>query len=258
MHLRRALASLAALVAMAAPQVARGAPGGSARVVGARPALGKPPTAAVVLARYRAALAALERPKAMAFEFSLSQLGLHDMEQSHRVYRSGTNERDETLVVDGYRLKAPSVRIVTGHGSHYDLLAIAPRPQTYRFVPVAALDIGGAYRYLFRVSPLGPRSFAVREIELDGHTYLPAIVRFQTASSGARATGELRYGSADGYWVIRSANVVAKLRNGKSARERIVWSRYTFPANLPPDTFRAPRVRATKTPLPVSPITLPK
>ncbi len=256
MDLRRALASLAVFVGIATPFVARAAPGGSARVAATRPALGKPPAARVVIARYRAALAAFEQPKAISFEFSLSQLGLHNMEQSHRVYRSGTNERDETLVVDGYRLKAPSVRIITGHGSHYDLLAIAPQPQTYRFVPVAAVDVGGAYHYLFRVSPLGPRSFAVREIELDGHTFLPALVRFRTASNGARGAGELRYGSADGYWVIRSANVVAKLRDGKSARERIVWSHYTFPASLPPDTFRAPRVRAT--PLPGLGATLPK
>ena len=65
---------------------------------------------ATVLARYADALAALKHPAAISFEFSVEQLGLRNLEQTHRVYRSGSDERDETLSVDGYALNYPAVR----------------------------------------------------------------------------------------------------------------------------------------------------
>ncbi len=215
-----------------------------ARGATARPVPSQPPLdAASVLARYRTALAHLHRPRALSFEFALAQLGLHDMEQTHQVYRSGASERDETLVVDGYRLKAPAVRIITGRSPHYDIAAVAPRAQTYRFIPVAAVRGSGDYQYVFRTEPRAPRAFAIGEIEVDGRTFLPTIVRFITSGNGARGNGELIYGAVDGYWVIRKATIAATLRDGTHARERIEWSKYQFPPQLPPDTFRVPRAQ---------------
>lgn len=195
---------------------------------------------ATVLAHYREALVRVRRPRAVSFEYSLSQLGLRDMEQVHRVYRRDRNERDETLFVDGYRLVRPSIRIITGRTAHYDIATIAPRPGAYRFAFAGGRAVGAGYQYVFRTKPIRPQPFAVREIELDGHTYLPAVVRFVTSSHGARGTGELHYGLSEAYWVVRGANVSATLRDGKRARERIVWQKYRFPTSLPAETFRVP------------------
>jgi hypothetical protein len=131
------------------------------------------PNAAYVTAHYLTALAKLKHAKTVSFEYALEQLGLHTMEQTHRVYRSGSNERDETLVIDGIKLNAPAVRIITGRNPHYDIAVVTPRPETYRFTPVAAPKTStGVYTYVFHVAPRAPRAFAVTAIELDGRTYL--------------------------------------------------------------------------------------
>jgi hypothetical protein len=209
------------------------------------------PNAAYVTAHYLTALAKLKHAKTVSFEYALEQLGLHTMEQTHRVYRSGSNERDETLVIDGIKLNAPAVRIITGRNPHYDIAVVTPRPETYRFTPVAAPKTStGVYTYVFHVAPRAPRAFAVTAIELDGRTFLPLLVKFTTSASGARGTGMLRYSGVDGYWVVREAAISAMLPNGKTARERITWSRYRFPATLPRDTFRVPRPQASATVLP--------
>ncbi len=210
-----------------------------------------PPNAAFVTAHYLEALAKLKRPKTVAFEYALAQLGLHTMEQTHRVYRSGSSERDETLIIDGVKLKAPAVRIITGRNPHYDIAVVTPRLETYRFVPIAATKTpNGGYTYVFHLVPHAPRAFTITAIELDGRTFLPSLVKFTTSANGAHGTGMLRYSGVDGYWVIREATISAMLPNGKPARERITWSRYRFPSTLPRDTFRVPRPQASPTLVP--------
>jgi hypothetical protein len=194
-----------------------------------------------VLERYAASLAALKHPKAVTFDYSVEQLGLRNMEQTHHVYRSGRNERDETLVVDGLQLPRPSVRIIANRTYRYDIGAVAPTPATYSFTYSGIVLDGDDLAYVFRTEPHVPASFAVSEIELDAHTFLPKIVRFKIAGYGARGSGELLYGPSDVYWVVREAKVNAHLTSGTLAHERITWSNYQFPAGLPPSTFEAPR-----------------
>ena len=210
-----------------------------------------PPNAAYVTAHYRSALANLKRPASISFEYSLAQLGLHTMEQTHRVYRSGSNERDEMLVIDGVKLKSPAVRVIMGRNPHYDIAIVTPRPETYRFVPVIARKVpGGGFTYIFHLEPRAPRAFAITAIELDGRTFLPSLVKFTTSANGAHGAGTLRYSGIDGYWVVREADIAATLPNGKPARERITWSKYQFPTTLPPDTFRVPRPQTAPTLVP--------
>lgn len=204
-------------------------------------------TPALVLASYATALATLRRPKSMAFEFTISQLGLHDMEQSHRAYRSGSSERDETLVVDGHPQLL--VQIITNHTYRYDIGSVAPNPRAYAFTYTDAVRSSGGYTYVFRTVPRAKAVFAVSEIEIDGRTFLPAIVRFRVAGGGARGSGELLFGRSDIYWVIREATVTARLRDGKTARERIVWTKYRFPSSLPRSTFEVPKPGPKLTPL---------
>lgn len=193
-----------------------------------------------ILARYTAALAKLKTPKAITFDYSVEQLGLRDMEQTHHVYRSAQHERDETMIVDGYTLAKPEVRIIANRGYPYDLHAVAPTAAAYAFAYSGVTLNGDEVTYVFRTTPLATRAFAVSEIEVDGATFLPKVLRFKVASDTANGSGELRYAPADDYWVIVSAQVNAHLANGSPAHENIKWLNYQFPPSLPPSTFDAP------------------
>ena len=210
---------------------------------------------ATILRGYASALALLARPKALSFDYTVSQLGLHDMEQMHHVYRSGLDERDETLsvVVSGTTLAAATVRIIRNRTYRYDIATIAPRADRYAFVASGARRIDGGYVYRFRTVPRGQRAFAVSEIDIDGGSLLPAVVHFHIAGGGARGEGVLIYGRSDSRWVVREARVNAHLSNGSTARERIVWSNYRFYEALPRSTFDAPKPAVTATPPPISP-----
>ena len=194
-----------------------------------------------VLARYVTSLAKLRHPKAITFDYSVEQLGLRNMEQTHHVYRSGLAERDETLIVDGQQLPLPAVRILSNRTYRYDIGAVAPTPATYAFSYAGTVVAGDGFGYVFRTERREPAAFAVSEIEIDSRTYLPSIVRFKIAGYGARGSGELIYGPSEAYWVVRQAQVNAHLTSGALAHERITWSNYQFPPSLPPSTFEAPR-----------------
>jgi len=190
----------------------------------------------VVLARYAHALAVLRRPRSVSFQFSVEQLGLRNLEQTHRVYRSGLRERDETLAADGQSLPVPSIRIIENRVDRYDILAVAPRAAAYGFTLVAR----SRRAYVFKTVSRAPDAFTISAVEIDRATFLPSLVRFAIAGNGAHGSGELRYGSADRYWVVRQAQITAHLTNGSRAHERIAWSGYQFPASLPPSTFEVP------------------
>lgn len=207
---------------------------------------------ALVLARYAAGLAAIKRPKVLAFQYTVEQLGLHNLEQSHRVYRSGVSERDETLVVDGYTLQYPSIRIFRNRIDRYDIVAVAPRPGPYAFVFSGLLPRAGGSAYVFKTARAAKSAFAVSEIEIDGRTFLPSVIRFRLAGNGARGSGELRYGRSEAYWLVRQAIVSARLTSGVSAHERIIWSNYQFPTSLPPSTFQPPRAVPTPSAAPTA------
>jgi hypothetical protein len=200
----------------------------------------RPLSAPAVLARYAHALATVKRAPVVSFEYAVEQLGLRNMEQTHRVYRSGRSERDETLIVDGYELQAPSIRIINNRIYRYDIAAIAPRPAAYRFVYTGAIAHGASFTYVFRTAPFGRPAFAVTEVEIDGARFLPSAVRFKLTGDDARGSGTLAYESHGGYWVVRDAVVDARLTNGATAHEHIAWSDYSFPMSLPDSTFEAP------------------
>jgi len=196
---------------------------------------------AAILARYEATLAELKRPKAITFDYSVEQLGLRDIEQTHHVYRSGHAERDETLIVDGIVLPQPSVRIIANRSDRYDITQVAPTASAYTFAYTGTKLDGDEIIYVFTTQRRAPASFAVSEIELSARRFLPTAVHFKIGGNGARGSGTLLYGPADTYWVVRQAQVNAHLTSGAPAHERILWSNYQFPPSLPKSTFEAPR-----------------
>ena len=64
-----------------------------------------------VLAQYALALKAASAPKVVVFSYTVSQVGPSNIEQHHRIYRSGLDVRDDTLSVDGITLLRKVARI---------------------------------------------------------------------------------------------------------------------------------------------------
>ncbi len=207
---------------------------------------------AVVIERYVAALQSLKAPATQSFDYSVEQLGLRDMEQTHHVYLSGRRERDETTVVDGYTLTRPSVRVIADRNNHYNVTAIAPKPSAYSFLYRGAVVNGAHVLYVFKTVPLAPSGFAVSEVDIDGTQFLPSRIYFKLAGDVARGSGVLTYGPSDRYWVVRDAQVNAHLANGTTAHEHIAWGGYSFPSELPPSTFDTPNTHAVEQAMPVA------
>ncbi len=219
-------------------------------------------TPSQIMARYDAALAAAKKPSAMSFDYSVEQLGLRNLVQTHHVYRSALAERDETRIVDGSPLPRPSVRIIVNRVYRYDLHAIAPTTAVYAFKYAGARLDGDDVTYLFRTVPAASRSFAVDQMEIDGRSFLPKLVHFKISNGSARGSGQIAYARVEKYWVVMDAQVSVHLPQGSLAHEHIKWSNYQFFSSLPPSTFRLPRVilapepdaaaaAATATPAPV-------
>lgn len=199
----------------------------------------------LVLMRYNARLAGARRPTSVVFQYTVAQLGLHNFEQTHRVYRSGASERDETVVVDGHTLQYPSIRVFAKRSDRYDVAAVAPRSGSYRFTFSGVHRGARSESYVFKTARVTNGAFAVSEIEVDGRAFLPSVVRFKIAGNGARGSGELRFGRSQSYWLVHQADVSSRLTNGTTAHERITWSNYQFPASLPSSTFSQRRVVPT-------------
>lgn len=192
-----------------------------------------------VLDRYAARLLREEGPKVLIFSYSVSQAGPRNIEQSHRVYRSGDLVRDETLMVDGIRQKS-SIRIAR-YRNRYTLDNLAPRMTQYAFLFVRPFLTANTVQYMYRAVPLSAAGgFVVDTITLDGRTFLPVLIRFHAVSAALKGSGSVAFVQAGKYWVPASASVEAYIK-GKPARERITFSNYQFPVSLPTSTFQSPR-----------------
>lgn len=191
----------------------------------------------IVLQQYELQLADLPAPKAMIFSYTVSQVGPHDIEQRHVIYRSGLDVRDETIAVDGVPLKPKIVRIGRRE-DRYAVARLAPRTATYSMLFLRAVRDGGHLDYVYETTPLvaGAGGFVVERVTIDGITYFPRAIEFRTASAAAHGTGTLSFGAFGKYCVPIAVNVVADV-GGSAARERIAWGDYRFPDSLPASTF---------------------
>jgi hypothetical protein len=192
----------------------------------------------VVLERYAARLLHHEDPKVLIFSYAISQAGPHDIDQTHRIYRSGDLVRDETLTSDGVRAKA--IRIAR-YRNRYTLEGLAPRLTEYAFLFERAVRSGKSLSYQYRAVPLAPgAAFVVNGITIDLKTFLPTLIRFHAASGGVAGSGSIAFARAGNYWVPMSVAIDATVR-GKPAREHISFSSYQFPRSLPISTFQGPK-----------------
>jgi hypothetical protein len=192
-----------------------------------------------VLAQYEAALLLLDEPRVFTVEYTLEQNGARTLEQTHRIFRNGGDERDETLAVNGTRSKTPVIRIFRGRRYRYTVAALAPKLTAYDFAYVGPHKDGKHIDYVFRLTPKGkPGALTFTEVTVDGLTFLPRSVSFATARHEGQ--GSVAFAKAGRYWVARSATAQASVPGGV-ARERLRFSRWRFPASLPRSTFAAPR-----------------
>ncbi len=214
----------------------------AAAIATAQPSVPLAPEA--VLARYRAALASLREPRVFAVEYTMVQTGTRTLEQSHRIFRSGGDERDETLAVNGTRSTEPVIRVFRGRPYRYRVSALAPREGAYDFTFAGPHRDGHHVDYVFRLTPKSaPAGFGFTQVTIDGVTFLPSAVSF-AAQHGGRGT--VTFHKSGPWWVAGAAAASARVGGGL-AHEQIAFSRWRFPASLPASTFALPR------PLPSTP-----
>ncbi len=241
----------AAAVATFAPQPAQPAPGQSARRA-SQAAPSRAPQAAAplapqaVLARYAGALKTLKEPRVFTVEYTLEQTGTRTLEQMHRIFRSGKDERDETIAVNGTRLTRPQVRVFRNRPYRYTVAALAPKPAQYDFKYVGARRVARHFDYVFRLTPKKPAGFAFTELTVDGATFLPGTVAFATRQHGGG--GSVSFGRRDRWWTAAGANASVRAPGGAEEREQLTFSRWRFPPSLPPSTFALPRALPTTPP----------
>lgn len=193
----------------------------------------------VVLKRYAVAVATLAQPKVVAFSYMVSQVGPSNIEQRHRIYRSGLDVRDETLVVDGITLRRKVVRFLR-HEDRYAVARFAPSAASDEMLFLGTVKDGHHLDYVYEVSPLDKSAAtAIDRVTIDGISFLPRSVHFRSSGLGVTGTGEITFAPFGKYWMPILAEASAHLAN-KPAHEQIAWSDYRFPDRLPPSTFQAP------------------
>jgi hypothetical protein len=187
-----------------------------------------------VLRRYAEAMHALKEPSVISFDYTLEQTGPRTLSQTHRVFRSGNIERDETLTSNGQRLTRPIVRIFRGRRNRYTVRLLAPRAADYDFAFVGPLHDGRHLDYVFRVTPKHVMQFKVTNVTIDGLRFLPVSIDFATALSDG--SGSIAFGSNARWWVPYVATARAMVADDL-ATEKLTFYTYRFPPSLPPSTF---------------------
>ncbi len=192
-----------------------------------------------VLKRYAAAVESVAAPKVVVYSYTVSQVGPSNIEQHHRVYRSGMYVRDETLSIDGMALRRKIVRF-SHRPDRYAVGRFAPRIDDYQLLFLGTTRDGHHLDYVYEATPLSrPAGAAIDRITIDGANYLPRAVHFRAGAEDVLGSGNIVFGPSGKYWMPIAATAQAKVK-GKPARELITWSDYRFPANLPPSTFQPP------------------
>ena len=157
-----------------------------------------PTTAAVlapraVLTRYAAALARVRDPRVFTVEYTLVQTGTRTLEQTHRIFRDGGDERDEMLAVNGTRSSTPVVRIFRRRPYRYTVAALAPKPSAYDFTYTGPHRDGKHVDYVFDVTPKAATAppFAFTQVIVDGVYVLAAVRLVRDAPARRQRHGDL-------------------------------------------------------------------
>ncbi len=202
-----------------------------------------------VLQRYAAAVQEVKMPRLVVYSYTVSQVGANNIEQHHRVYRSGLEVRDETLSVDGVALRRKIVRF-SRRPERYAVARFAPRAENYQLLFLGTTRDGRHLDYVYEATPIArPSGATIDRLTIDGSNFLPRAVHFHTGAEDVTGGGNVVFGPSGKYWMPLIASAQAKVQ-GKPAREIITWSGYSFPQSLPPSTFQPPEPLPNATPTP--------
>jgi hypothetical protein len=202
-----------------------------------------------VLQRYAVAVAAVQVPRVAVYSYTISQVGPNNVEQHHRIYRSGAAVRDETLSVDGMALSRKIVRI-SNRADRYTVDRFAPKSDAYELLFLGTAKDGHHLDYVYEATPFNRSAAAwIDRVTIDGLNFLPRAVHFHSSALGAQGTGDIEFGAFGKYWMPVVADAQARIQ-GKLARERIVWTDYRFPQSLPSSTFAHAQALPQTTPIP--------
>jgi hypothetical protein len=196
-------------------------------------------TPSTVLTKYEATIAKLREPRVFTLEYTMEQTGSRAIEQSHRIFRSGANERDETLAVNGNRATRPQVRVFRGRRYRYTVKGLAPRANAYSFRFVGTRRDGHHLDYVYALKPkTNAPPFRFTQVTIDGVAFLPTAVAFATRDHDG--SGVVTFGKRQKWWVATTAIASADAPGG-AAHERMAFYAYRFPPSLPPSTFAVAR-----------------
>jgi hypothetical protein len=187
-----------------------------------------------VLTKYEAALRAVHEPRVFTVEYTLLQTGARTLEQTHRIFRSGGDERDEILAVNGTRTTRPQVRIFRGRRYRYTVSSLSPRPGAYDFTFVGTHRNGRHVDYVYDLMAKRQAAFTLTRVTIDGVNFLPATLAFVTRDHGGH--GEIHFAKAQKWWVATAVSASAS-EPGGTAHERLTFSDWRFPPSLPAGTF---------------------
>ncbi|HTW84655.1 MAG TPA: hypothetical protein VMD91_11345 [Candidatus Sulfotelmatobacter sp.] len=190
-----------------------------------------------VVAKYATALAQVRDPQVFTVQYTLEQTGTRSVEQTHRIFRSGKDERDEVIAVNGTRATQPEVRIFRNRPYRYAVTRLAPRPADYVFTYAGAVKDGHHTDYAFDLTPRHARAFVHTAVVIDGLTFLPDSIAFTSGHSGR---GRVTFSKSGSYWVASGAEASAHEAGG-DAYEQLTFSGWHFPTELPRSTFAVAR-----------------
>jgi hypothetical protein len=187
-----------------------------------------------VLTKYETVLKAVHEPRVFTVEYTLLQTGTRTLEQTHRIFRSGGDERDEIIAVNGTRTTRPQVRIFRGRRYRYTVSSLAPRPAAYDFTFVGTHRNGRHVDYVYDLTAKRPAAFTLTRVTIDGVTFLPGALAFVTRDHDGH--GEIHFAKAEKWWVATSVSASAS-EPGGTAHERLTFTDWRFPSSLPAGTF---------------------
>lgn len=195
-------------------------------------------TPSAVVTKYEATVAKLREPRVFTLEYTMEQTGSRAIEQSHRIFRSGSNERDETLAVNGNRATRPQVRVFRGRRYRYTVKGLSPQTKAYAFRFVGTRRDGHHLDYVYALAPKAKSGFRFTQVTIDGVAFLPTAVAFATREHAGH--GLITFGKRQKWWVATTAIASAEAPGG-TAHERMAFYAYRFPPSLPTSTFAIAR-----------------
>lgn len=204
----------------------------------------RPPSAtsaARVLAKYRALMSAFPKPANMVFTYSETRTGpSRIVSDVHRVYRdSAGNQRNDTIELNGSRLRPPQTQTYVHATWPYHADAFAARPADYDATFTGATLVNGRHAYVFTLKRHDSAAFAITQVTLDAATALPLRELFAVSSNSCTGDGTIEFSASGSFWLPSMVDVGCTMggAGGAQYKDTIHFADYSFPEAIPNDVL---------------------